>query len=262
MLLSTKMMISKAETVFQTLGFCPNNKNFDVEDIKAAAFSTLNHTVSLEDGLKVAKCYVANKHLFKKMVKAVSHHFDEYYGHTAVGKVNIKFTNYSTGREIYHVSNALTDNPNTAMAIGRNMQVESSFWNNKYYFRRDKTYYITPSHINVSDMVLYNSKDQRICVVHMDKTSRDVELVENKTNFDFVNNGDSCFIYEKGKMKTPIGMMKWDALNTTEGNGLLRFEVLDSHANYEQLLHIGLAILMIYKRVKFSEGLLEVANNL
>lgn len=257
MLLSTRMMLSKANAVFQILGFCPRNKNFDIEDINAAAFSTINHTTNLEDGLKIARCYAANKSSFKKMVKAVSRHYDEFFGMTSQGKNDMHFTNYSDSRYIFHVSNALTNHPNTSMAIGRNMQVESSYNNEKYYFRRDMTYYVKNDIKHGSDVGLYNRKGELLCYIHM-TPGKEVVLQENKTNFLFETNGDSTLIYAKdAKRKVPIGLFKWDSLSADDNNCLVRIEIIDSHANYEQLLHIGLATMLIFKSVRFSEHIMS-----
>ena len=249
-------MIAKAEAVFQMLGFCPSSKNFTVEDISRAAFDTINHTVSLQEGLKVARCYADNKHLFKKFVKVISRHYYEYFGRAAI-KTNVRFTDYTNERQIFHVSNALTRSSDIAVAIGRTMQVEATNSFGKYHFRPDSTYYIEKTNYQAEEMGLYKKDGKRVCIVHMTPT-KEIILLENETNFIFEDGGETSLIYEKGNKKAPIGMMKWDALTTSTREGLVRIELLDPQVNYEQLLHIAYATLLIFKSVCLASDVMNV----
>lgn len=256
MFLSTKRYLEKSETIFDMFGFFPDTKKFDVEDVNLAVYNALNHTKTLEDGIKIARCYFNNMGELKKMVKIVRRYFDAYMERGSLTKTNIHFVDRLGSEDIYHVSNALGHNPYQPYVVGPGFFTEMHNVGGKYYINRDMKYYITASNTSVDDMHVYKKNSEFLCTVHM-TSNKNIVLVDNSTRYEFDEEGDAILIYEKGNRKAPLAKMKWDAITPTNSRGLVRVEVVDPTVNIELIMLIASANLFILN----SQGIVEKAKS-
>ena len=257
MLGSTKELLNNARIYFDELGyhFHISEEEIDYSKFLNCFYNTLYHTETFKDAIEAIKMFRYLDKKFEKIIDAI-YKYPEYFDSLKYGQNEIlSLVSDEEAIGTFNLSNAVFEKWSDIILFGQTidesfglMYEDSRF----FVYENDSKLFLRYSRLSKEKMVLVDNNDNKLAIIKLNN-NLDIEISNNYTNYEVVNDDGVTFLYRKGEKEKSEdnydAILSWDILDKNSKVGLARFNIYEEEADEELIILLAASCLLLYKGV-------------
>lgn len=255
MLGSTKELLNNARIYFDELGyhFHVNDEEINYEKFVNCFFNTLNHTDKFSDAIEAIKMFRYLDKRFDNIAKAI-YKYPDYFDTLEYGENEVlSLVSDEDAIGTYNVTNAVFEKWSNIIVFGQSEDEPYSllYKGSKFsVYEEDSNLFLRYSHLSKEKMILVDKNDNKLAIIKLNK-NLDIEMSNNHTNYEVVNDDGLVYLYRKGEKEKSEdnfdAILSWDILEKNSKVGLARFILYNEEANDELIILLAAACLLLFR---------------